>query len=132
MEIWNLLTQIAMTKSLKPAIDGFLNLWNDIAYRCEEKPLQRRRILTFNSKNFFIIIRCKKITNKVFISTRWYYSIRWNTCLGGYGFRYNSGCCWKEIVSMKTTGHEKCTVTVGVAALHYHWHYTFPCKKSSF
>ena len=47
---------------------------------------------------------------KVFIPICSYYSIRWNTSLGGYGFLYNSGRCWEK--NMTTAVHEKCRLTV--------------------
>ena len=72
------------------------------------------RSWSFNSKNCLTYITCKKITNKVFIPTSWYYSIRWNTCLGRYGFKYNSGCCWEKTVWKQQ--NTKNAATVGLAA----------------
>ena len=38
--------------------------------------------------------------------------------MGEYGFRYSIGCCWGKTVTynIKTTGQEKCRITVGLAA----------------
>ena len=83
MKIWNIPNMTASYDENFEATNGWLSNFikgNNLSLRRKTSVTQKDPDLLI-AKDCFVYTAHEKITNEVFISTIWYHSIWWDTCL---------------------------------------------------